>query len=334
MDKGCMSVGGWSWSWSSSCGRQSIDQFVGVSGLPLGPLARFYLALLSLSDNYFILLSKVPSLTRKRVCSLQCNHSLVPITILYRLIWDCVPFLSSLTTRRDYGGGILTRLHMGRLLWILWNMNKIELNWIELNENGWRYLSLRESQEKCSLILKCFMAVHRCVFCKQIDQFSGSIVVDNLLSQKVHSWNVSVSLGREWSNLMEIWWNLWGGICPPISPNTSMNILFSRCSTYKPFACIWRHAVFISCKMSVGQTVPVLETQNGCVVLSFQTRRWRGTRWWPSAIPNWKITAVRNTDWSFKWVSVANTRVLQQIQRICIPTLTSAKRYLLAGLSN
>jgi hypothetical protein len=29
------------------------------------------------SDNYFILRSKASSLTRKRVCSLQCNHSLV-----------------------------------------------------------------------------------------------------------------------------------------------------------------------------------------------------------------------------------------------------------------
>jgi hypothetical protein len=38
---------------------------------------------------------------------------LVPITILYCLIWDCVSFLSPLTTRRDYGGGILTRLHTG-----------------------------------------------------------------------------------------------------------------------------------------------------------------------------------------------------------------------------
>jgi hypothetical protein len=91
----------------------AADQFVWVSGLPLGPLTRFYLALLSSSGNYFILLSKASSLTRKRVCSLQCNHSLVPITIHYRLIWDCVPFLSPLTTRRDYGGGILTRLDTG-----------------------------------------------------------------------------------------------------------------------------------------------------------------------------------------------------------------------------
>jgi hypothetical protein len=34
------------WSWSSSCGRQSVDQCVWVSGLHLGPLTRFYLALL------------------------------------------------------------------------------------------------------------------------------------------------------------------------------------------------------------------------------------------------------------------------------------------------
>jgi hypothetical protein len=37
-------------------------------------LAFFFL---SSSDNYFVLLSKEPSLTRKRVCGLQCNHSLV-----------------------------------------------------------------------------------------------------------------------------------------------------------------------------------------------------------------------------------------------------------------
>jgi hypothetical protein len=45
-------------------------------GPPFGTLDQIYLALLSLSDNYFILLSKVSSLTRKRVCSLQWNHSL------------------------------------------------------------------------------------------------------------------------------------------------------------------------------------------------------------------------------------------------------------------
>jgi hypothetical protein len=64
-------------------------------------------------SSFFVwqLLYSFFSLTRKRVCSLQCNHSLVPITIHYRLIWDCVPFMSPLTTRRDCSGGILTRLH-------------------------------------------------------------------------------------------------------------------------------------------------------------------------------------------------------------------------------
>jgi hypothetical protein len=34
------------WSWSSSCGWQSVNQYFWVSGLPLGPLTRFYLSLL------------------------------------------------------------------------------------------------------------------------------------------------------------------------------------------------------------------------------------------------------------------------------------------------
>jgi hypothetical protein len=100
------------------CDRQSVGQFVWVSGPPMGPLTRFYLVLLFSADNYFIILPKASSLTRRRVCNLQWNHSLVPITILYCLIWDCVPFLSPLTTRRDYGGGILTRLHTGRR-WVI-----------------------------------------------------------------------------------------------------------------------------------------------------------------------------------------------------------------------
>jgi hypothetical protein len=36
-----------------------------------------------------------------------------PITIHYRLVWDCVPSSSPLMTRRDYGGGILIHLHTG-----------------------------------------------------------------------------------------------------------------------------------------------------------------------------------------------------------------------------
>jgi hypothetical protein len=68
------------------CDRQSVGQFVWVSGLPLGPLTRFYLVLLFYADYYLISLPKASSLTRRRVCSLQWNHSLVPITILYCLI--------------------------------------------------------------------------------------------------------------------------------------------------------------------------------------------------------------------------------------------------------
>jgi hypothetical protein len=62
---------------SSSCGRQTVDQYVWVSGLPLGPLTRFYISPLLSFDNYFILLPTASSLKRKWVCSLQCLHSLV-----------------------------------------------------------------------------------------------------------------------------------------------------------------------------------------------------------------------------------------------------------------
>jgi hypothetical protein len=51
------------------CDRQSVDQFVWVSGLPMGTLTRFYLALLFSADNYLIILPKASSLTRRRVCS-------------------------------------------------------------------------------------------------------------------------------------------------------------------------------------------------------------------------------------------------------------------------
>jgi hypothetical protein len=63
-------------------------------------------------DKYFVVLPRAPSLTRGRVCNLQCNHW-GPITIHYRTIWDCVPSSSPLTARRDCGGGIPTRLHTG-----------------------------------------------------------------------------------------------------------------------------------------------------------------------------------------------------------------------------
>jgi hypothetical protein len=84
-----------------------------------------------------------PPLTRGRACNLHCNHALVRVaqhpwpyfTVSSETppIWRAsspylyppgtgwpsyipghyVPFTSPLTTRRDYGGGILTRLHTG-----------------------------------------------------------------------------------------------------------------------------------------------------------------------------------------------------------------------------
>jgi hypothetical protein len=67
----------------------------------------------NLSTISYIAIQFVPH--RKHVTSplkSQPGHC-GPITINYPLIWDCVPSSSPLTTRRDYGGGILTRLHTG-----------------------------------------------------------------------------------------------------------------------------------------------------------------------------------------------------------------------------
>jgi hypothetical protein len=62
---------------SSSCCRQTVNQFVLVSDSPLEPLIRFYLVLLFSFDSYFILFPMASSLTRKWVCCLQCLHWLV-----------------------------------------------------------------------------------------------------------------------------------------------------------------------------------------------------------------------------------------------------------------
>jgi hypothetical protein len=64
-------------SWSSSCGRQTVDQFVLVSGLPLGPMTRFIFLFFFKLKITFILFPMASSLTRKWVCSLECLHSLV-----------------------------------------------------------------------------------------------------------------------------------------------------------------------------------------------------------------------------------------------------------------
>jgi hypothetical protein len=102
---------------SLSCGRRSIDQFVLVSGSPLGPMTRFYPYPL-FSDNCFVDLPVRRPLWREDgsvtySATADWSGHWGPITIHYHLIWDCVPSSSPLTTRRDYGGGILTRLHTG-----------------------------------------------------------------------------------------------------------------------------------------------------------------------------------------------------------------------------
>jgi hypothetical protein len=83
---------------------------------PFGTLDKMLSCSSFSSDNYLILRSKASSLTRKRVCSSQCNHcairSLKPNHTLPSHLRLC-SLLSPLTTRRDCGGSILTRLHTG-----------------------------------------------------------------------------------------------------------------------------------------------------------------------------------------------------------------------------
>jgi hypothetical protein len=95
--------------------RRLVDQFVLVLGSPLGPMIRFY-PYPFFSDNCSVVLTVRSPLWREDG---SVTYSAIadwsghwgPITIHYRLIWDCVFSSSPLTTRRDYGGGILTRIH-------------------------------------------------------------------------------------------------------------------------------------------------------------------------------------------------------------------------------
>jgi hypothetical protein len=99
--------------------RRSVDQFVLVSGSPLGPMIRFY-PYPFCTDNCFVVLPVERPLWREDG---SVTYSVIadwsghwgPITVHYRLIWDCVPSSSPLTTRRDCGGSILTRLYTGIL---------------------------------------------------------------------------------------------------------------------------------------------------------------------------------------------------------------------------
>jgi hypothetical protein len=63
------------WNWSSSCGRQSTSSS-GYRGSPWGPWPDFILLFFFRLTITLFFFWRRP-LTRKRVCSLQCNHSLV-----------------------------------------------------------------------------------------------------------------------------------------------------------------------------------------------------------------------------------------------------------------
>jgi hypothetical protein len=102
---------------SLSYGRRSVDKFILVSGSPLGPATRFY-PYPFFSDNCFVVLPlgrplwrEDGSVTYSAIADWSGHWG--PISIHYRLIWDCVPSSSPLTTRRDCSGGSLTRHHTG-----------------------------------------------------------------------------------------------------------------------------------------------------------------------------------------------------------------------------
>jgi hypothetical protein len=61
---------------SLSYGRRPVDQFFLVSGSPLGPMTKFIL-IVSLWQLLCWSSCRAPSLTRGRVCNLQCNRWLV-----------------------------------------------------------------------------------------------------------------------------------------------------------------------------------------------------------------------------------------------------------------
>jgi hypothetical protein len=95
---------------SLSCGRRSVDQFVLVSGSPLRHMTRFY-PYPFFSDNCFVVLPvgcplwrEDGSVTYSAIADWSGHWG--PITIHYHT-------LPPLTTRRDYGGGTLTRLYTG-----------------------------------------------------------------------------------------------------------------------------------------------------------------------------------------------------------------------------
>jgi hypothetical protein len=98
---------------------RSVNQYVLVSGPSLGPMIRFdfflsfagkflwYSSWGAFSDERTVLCFVVQSVSGQSSEGLTTTHY-----CLIRNYW--VAFPSPLTTRRDYGGSVLTRLHTGR----------------------------------------------------------------------------------------------------------------------------------------------------------------------------------------------------------------------------
>jgi hypothetical protein len=92
------------WLVGSSCGRRSVDQFVLVSGSPLGPMTRFYL--FPSFDNYFVVLPVMRPLWREDGsvnCSTigVCIHlSILQLTVVFRFA-GCSTFARKLVSGRS-----------------------------------------------------------------------------------------------------------------------------------------------------------------------------------------------------------------------------------------
>jgi hypothetical protein len=95
---------------------RSVSQYVLVSGTLSGPMTRFYFFLSFagqlLCSSSWGALSDERTGPQSALRSVSSQSRGAVTTILYCLILDYwVPFPSPLTTRRDYGGSILIRLH-------------------------------------------------------------------------------------------------------------------------------------------------------------------------------------------------------------------------------
>jgi hypothetical protein len=120
-----------------------------------GPWSDFTFFFL-LPEICFALRLGAPSLARGRVCNLRCNLSVVRVAedsqpyITVSPEASSVPFPTPLTTRRHYGGSILTRLHTARspvfisprsrvVQLYLWPMGSLSIASYDSQTLRWKY---------------------------------------------------------------------------------------------------------------------------------------------------------------------------------------------------